>query len=169
MFPSPAPLLALLLLFVSPLLAQPPKGTITTPTANTAIQPGANFSFAYHPLADYGVSTYAVHVWLLDVSGVPHNASAVTPLGISAVSGHYFGRFDYANYPAVPYPKNPLPSVLTMPDFSVAPGGFGSGEHASNLPLQLTVIEEFGGFAPSIGNNLSIAATTIIYNATSTK
>ena len=44
---------------------------------------------------------------------------------------------------AVPYPKNPAPDHLTMPDFSKPQGGFGAGKVASNYQFQLMVIEEW--------------------------
>lgn len=45
---------------------------------------------------------------------------------------------------AVPYAKNPPPAQFTMPDFSKAPGGFAAGASASDLPVQLVVVEEWG-------------------------
>jgi len=36
-----------------------------------------------------------------------------------------------------------VPSQLTMPDFSLQPGGFGVGLAASNVPIWITVLEEW--------------------------
>lgn len=48
-------------------------------------------------------------------------------------------------YTAVPYPKDPAPAQLTMPDFSKnALAGWSAGESAHDLQLQLLVIEEWG-------------------------
>ena len=83
--------------FASFIPRQAPKGTITAPTAETAIAPGSNFTFSYDPHADYCASTYAIHVFLLDEAAT---VLPITPSPTDPVStGHYFGRFDYANYP----------------------------------------------------------------------
>jgi hypothetical protein len=42
-----------------------------------------------------------------------------------------------------PFPKNPAPATLTMPDLSKNLGGFGSGASASNKEMALVVIEEY--------------------------
>ena len=73
--------------------AEYPYGTIDAPLANTTVQPGANFSFSYNPHADYALSSFAIHVWLLTGTAVDD------PWGQSEKTGHYFGRYDYANYP----------------------------------------------------------------------
>jgi hypothetical protein len=44
---------------------------------------------------------------------------------------------------AVPYPKNPPPAQLIMPDFSKSPGGFADGKSASNAAVYLAVLEEW--------------------------
>lgn len=141
-----------------------PKGTIAEPKPGTHIAPGAKFTFQYEPLADYGVSTFWFHVWLLDPSGSPPNHSNSITSTLSSVfnTGYYYGRYDYPNYPgahnlfctevsmecssrltAVPYATNPCPAQLTMPDFSKEQG-FAAGELASAINLQLVVIEEWG-------------------------
>ncbi|KAI0670982.1 hypothetical protein C8Q78DRAFT_1069688 [Trametes maxima] len=117
----------------------PVHGQITAPAPNTHIAPGAAFNFSYDPSADYCRSTYACSVWL--VTGAP---TALAPAD-EFFSGHFFGRFDYPNYPAVPYPKNPAPAQLTMPDFSKSPGGFGSSRIASDQTVNLVVLEEWSG------------------------
>lgn len=161
MFALLVPLVSLLLLAVPALSTGP--GEIVAPAAGTAVQPGAAFAFDYRTRADYGVSSFACHVWLLTGPEGATNLSLATP----GVTGYYFGRFDYANYPAVPYPTNPPPPQLTMPDFSQSPGGFAAGAEASNLTVQLTVIEEYGDFQPTVGRQLHTTSTTLIYNATS--
>lgn len=90
------PLLSLSAL-ASVLPRQAPKGTIVAPTAETAIVPGSNFTFQYFPRADYGVSTFAIHVFLLDESST-ESPITINPTDLFS-SGYYFGRYDYANYP----------------------------------------------------------------------
>ena len=41
------------------------------------------------------------------------------------------------------HPVESLPEKLTMPDFSVNPGGFGIGKTASDAPMFLAVFEEW--------------------------
>ncbi|EKM52084.1 uncharacterized protein PHACADRAFT_262548 [Phanerochaete carnosa HHB-10118-sp] len=168
MFPLVVSLLSLLFLAASSLSAPTTQyGTITAPASGTAVMPGANFTFSYFPHADYGISSFAYQVWLL---AVPAAAGGVEQLSFSTpgVSGYYFGRFDYPNYPAVPYAQNPAPPQLTMPDFSKMPAGWAAGETASNLSMQLTVVEEWGDSTPTVGRQLSVASAIIMYNATST-
>lgn len=89
-------LLLPLLVLVLPTLQAPaeyPYGTIDAPAAGAAVQPGASFDFAYNPHADYALSSFAIHVWLL--TGTATN----DPWGQSEKTGHFFGTFDYANYP----------------------------------------------------------------------
>ena len=73
---------------------------INQPTPFTQIAPGANFTFSYNSLGDYGRSSYAYHVWLLadDAMDKP-----LAPASLFT-SGYYFGRFDFANYPGGSYP-----------------------------------------------------------------
>jgi hypothetical protein len=71
-------------------------GTITAPPPGTAVAPGANFTFAYTPHADYGISSFAYHVWLLTAPDTNAAASIMAP---NSATGYYFGRFDYPNYP----------------------------------------------------------------------
>lgn len=169
MIVSAASVLSLLLLAGLSLSASSPKpGTITAPKNGTAVVPGKNFTFSYQPHADYATSTFAYHVWLLAAPPGTHGAGVLS-LTTPNVSGFYFGRFDYANYPAVKYPKDPAPPQLTLPDFSKSPGGFASGAHASNLPMQLTIIEEWGNGEAIVGRQLSVASTTLIYNKTTAK
>ncbi|EIW59691.1 uncharacterized protein TRAVEDRAFT_121678 [Trametes versicolor FP-101664 SS1] len=117
----------------------PTHGQIEQPAAGAHIAPGESFDFSYLPSADYCRSTYAFSVWL--VTDVP---ASLAPMDVF-MGGHFFGRFDFPNYPAVPYPKNPAPAQLTMPDFSKAPGGFGSPQTASDKTVQLAVLEEWAG------------------------
>ncbi|KAI0632039.1 hypothetical protein C8Q77DRAFT_1074143 [Trametes polyzona] len=152
----------------------PTHGYISQPTPGTHIAPGAAFDFNYMPSADYCRSTYAFSVWL--VTDAPTSLAPVDAF----MSGHFFGRFDYPNYPgkcssvlplcggAVPYPKNPPPPQLTMPDFSKSPGGFGSSRSASDQTMQLAVIEEWSGCAidAPLGVSMSLTYVPVIYNAT---
>ena len=73
------------------------KGTISVPAAGTAIAPGSNFTFQYTPRADYGVSTFYYHVFLLDEAATV-DGSEPTPIDVFS-TGYYFGRYDYPNYP----------------------------------------------------------------------
>ncbi|OBZ71739.1 hypothetical protein A0H81_08753 [Grifola frondosa] len=135
-------------------------GTIAAPAPGTAIAPGAAFNFSYNAHGDYCISSYAFSVYL--VTEVP---TALAP-SEEFMSGYFFGRFDTANYPAVPYPTNPAPPQLTMPDLSISPGGFGAGESASNATFQLAVLEEWDDCGGALGRKISLATTPIIYNAT---
>jgi len=150
-----------LLAVASGALAQT-KGSITAPTPGQHIAPGQAFDFSYFGRADYGVSSYDYSVWLLnsDVLGKPFSFQDVF------TNGWYFGRYDYANYPAVPYVTHPAPAQLTMPDFSQAQGGWGSGQSASNVNLTLVVIEEYADGSGSVGRKLGTSGVTVTYNAT---
>ncbi|KAI0352669.1 hypothetical protein OH77DRAFT_1362943, partial [Trametes cingulata] len=119
--------------------ADPTHGQITEPQPGAHIAPGQLFNFTYMPSADYCRSTYAASVWLVTTP-----PSSLAPTDVF-MGGHFFGRFDYPNYPAVPYPKNPPPPQLTMPDFSKSPGGFGGARTASDQTVQLAVLEEWAG------------------------
>lgn len=157
------PLLALSGLCASAPTTRSYLGAITAPTPGTAVQPGEAFSFSYMPHADYGISSFAYHVWLFTGPASSDAAGALAALAAGDASGYYFGRFDYPNYPgefwmymrrslvngfggitAVPYAKNPAPAQLTMPDFATSPGGFAAGATGSNVNMQLVVIEEWG-------------------------
>lgn len=72
-------------------------GSIAQPEPGTHIAPGSQFAFTYRPHADYGMSTFAYHVWLLD--GAEGGIDSPVQSGLN---GYYFGRFDYANYPGIP-------------------------------------------------------------------
>jgi len=166
MFTALATCLGLLSVLV-PAIAFSPAGAIVQPTAGTTVAPGALFNFTYNVMADYSVSSFAYHVWLLDTPGVSAGgANASLTSLLTSTSGYYFGKFDYPNYPAVPYAQNPAPPQFTMPDFSKSPGGFASGEAAYNLALQLVVIEEWGNDVATIGHRLRVSSTEIVYNAT---
>lgn len=78
------------------------KGSIEKPLPGTAIAPSTKFDFQYLPLADYGVSTFYYHVWLLDVASLDGTAYLAQPFSSLFSSGYYFGRFDYPNYPGMP-------------------------------------------------------------------
>lgn len=101
------PLLASALAAAVPHARDVVKGTIEVPTAGTAIAPGSNFTFTYTPRADYGVSTYFYHVFLMDEAAT---VGALPPTPINVFStGYYFGRFDYPNYPGEYSPSILLP------------------------------------------------------------
>ncbi|KAI0087821.1 hypothetical protein BDY19DRAFT_892506 [Irpex rosettiformis] len=149
----PAVLAALFIVVsASPVVRKDSYGTISQPISGAPIRPGEAFDFTYTPMADYSVSTFYYHVFLLDASMPDSNGNASAlldqPMSSLLTSGYYFGRYDYENYPGtctVPYPKNPAPPRLIMPDFSKnAPAGWSAGEFAHDLPLQLFVIEEWG-------------------------
>ncbi|KAJ3491681.1 hypothetical protein NLI96_g534 [Meripilus lineatus] len=125
----------------------PQPGSILTPRPGTKILPGAQFNFSYFGRADYGVSSYNYHVWLLgdqvSSDGFMGGLGGSSGGKDSYIHGWYFGRFDYQNWPAVPYPKNPAPTQLTMPDFSKDQGGWGAGKAGSNVKFNLVVYEEY--------------------------
>ena len=73
-----------------------PKGRIIAPPAGAAVAPGSNFTFQYHPRADYGVSTFWYHVFLLDEAAT--QKPTTNPIDVIS-TGYYFGRYDYPNYP----------------------------------------------------------------------
>jgi hypothetical protein len=79
-------------LFATFALAQTP-GTIVTPANGTVIKPNGAFDFDYKIRADYSISSYAYSVWLL--TEIPGSFSSSDVWS----TGHYFGRFDKANYP----------------------------------------------------------------------
>ncbi len=115
------------------------KGDIVLPHPGTHIAPGAAFNFSYEIRGDYCTSSYAYSVFL-----VTDTPTAFAPSDVF-MGGHFFGRYDAPNYPAVPYPKNPAPAQLTMPNFSQSQGGWGSPQSASDKTWQLAVIEEWDG------------------------
>lgn len=83
-------------IFASLALAQE-AGTIGSPADGTVIKPNGVFDFQNNTRADYSTSSYAFSVWLL----------TETPSGFVSsdvwCTGHYFGRFDEANYPGQQY------------------------------------------------------------------
>ncbi len=53
-----------------------------------------------------------------------------------------------------------------MPDFSKSPGGFAAGESASNIAMQLAVVEEWGnGDVSILFDDSCITALTLTYHA----
>lgn len=83
---------AIFLAFIA-VLVSADGGIITAPANGTVIMPGESFAFSYDPMADYGVSTYNYTVFLF--TKLPSSLYSTTEWS----SGHYFGRFDYPNYP----------------------------------------------------------------------
>ena len=87
---------------------------------------------------------------------------------------------------ANPSPTNAPPVNLTMPDFSILPGGWGAGKSVQNLDIWLSVLEEWRDcdvsspffrlpalisciiLQPQVGNTISFTANHLIYNVTST-
>lgn len=68
-------------------------GTIEKPANGSVIGPNSVFDFKYWIRADYSVSSYAFSVWLMTEMPGSFSPSEVWS------TGHYFGRFDEANYP----------------------------------------------------------------------
>ena len=64
------------------------------------------------------------------------------------------------------HPVESLPEKLTMPDFSVNQGGFGSGKTASDAPMYLAVFEEWADGSGTLGNKIAYVSTPIVYNGT---
>ncbi|KIY71209.1 hypothetical protein CYLTODRAFT_419061 [Cylindrobasidium torrendii FP15055 ss-10] len=149
------------LILSTAVVAQTSQGSITQPESNTIIAPGESFPFAYDSVADYSISSYNFSVFLFSKPPKSFDESG------DFAHGHYFGRFQVANYPAVPYPSNPAPSELVMPDFSQKHGGFGMGASGANATMYLTVIEEYADGAGVMGFRMSLASTPVIYNGTS--
>jgi hypothetical protein len=130
-------------------------------------------------------------------------ALRTSPLGATTTTGHYFGRFATGNWPSqgmhisrtarcspdlpetgLPNPNPPVPNSLKVPNFSLTPGGFGVGKVATNLPVWITVIEEWNtctvsasmviaasysqnDIKPTVGNNIYITEVQAVYNSTS--
>ncbi|KAK0201873.1 hypothetical protein DFS33DRAFT_1028907 [Desarmillaria ectypa] len=136
------------------------KGEITYPINGTVIMPGKAFDFKYDGMADYSVSGYNYSVWLF--TSLPQSFSPSESFG----AGHYFGRYDYANYPGVPYANHKAPAQLITPDLSARLGGFGTGKSASNALVYLAVIEEWAS-GSTFGFQMNLAMTQLIYNGTS--
>ena len=133
------------------------SGTILLPQPGTQIAPGASFNFSYDIRADYCTSTYAFSVYLLTTPS-PSSSSSSSSSSPSAsagtgteddeavfAAGHFFGRYDAENYPAVPRATNPAPAALVMPDFAAAQAGWGAGQRASDQTWRLAVVEEWDG------------------------
>lgn len=138
-----------------------PAGVIVAPANGTAIAPGQAFDFTYNAHGDYCISSYNYSVWLLT-----EKPSGFAP-SENFASGYFFGTFDEANYPAVPYAQNPAPAQLTMPDFSQNQGGFGAGQNASDVTVYVMVWEEWAQCEGALGKRISLALNNVIYNATS--
>lgn len=131
--------LSLLTLFV--VINAQNQGTILAPASGAKIKPNQKFSFGYKQHQDYCVSSHNITVALL----------TQPPTSVTN-TGHYFGRYATGSYPAqgLPNPNPPVPDKLKMPDFSLQPGGFGTGLAASDVPIWITVIEEWNTCQVSI-------------------
>ncbi|KAK7056906.1 hypothetical protein VNI00_002624 [Paramarasmius palmivorus] len=134
---------------------------IQKPESGTVIAPGQAFDFQYRGVADYSVSSYNYSVWLFTEK--PNGFVSGDDIG----AGELLGRFDYQNYPGVPYATHPAPAQLVMPDFSRYYSGFGGGQSASNAPVYLAVIEEYKQ-GSSFGFRLHLTYNELIYNGTTT-
>ncbi|KAG8809723.1 hypothetical protein FRC18_004405 [Serendipita sp. 400] len=147
-----------LLSIVATVVSAQTAGTIISPAPGTKIKPRRALPFAYHVHQDYCVSSHNITVAL----------TTQPPTSTGSNTGHYFGRFATGSYPAqgLPNPNPPVPSALVMPDFSLQPGGFGTGATASNLPVYINVIEEWNTCQPTIGNNIFVSTVQVVYNAT---
>ncbi|KAL1744440.1 hypothetical protein HDZ31DRAFT_64108 [Schizophyllum fasciatum] len=158
-----APLFCAALALASPLRPRTGGPVIAKPTANTAIQPNESFDFLYYSMSDYGRSAYNTSIWLFstEVGSLQPDAKTDT-----LTTGHFFGRFSTGNYPGNPYPAHPVPTQLTMPDFSKNQGGFGSGKAAHDAPMYLAVFEEWADGSGTLGNKIAYVSTPIIYNGT---
>ncbi|KAJ7688210.1 hypothetical protein B0H14DRAFT_3101234 [Mycena olivaceomarginata] len=158
------PTLALLLTSLAS-AARAATPAIVQPADGTVLAPGQSFPFTYSSIADYGASSYNYSVYLFTTPPGPLAfANASTNFG----AGHYFGRFAQPNYPGNPDPQNTPPPTLVMPNFSVAPGGFGAGASATNATFYLAVFEEYATGEGVPGNRISFTANRVIYNATTT-
>ncbi|KAJ7927998.1 hypothetical protein B0H13DRAFT_2653178 [Mycena leptocephala] len=144
--------------FTSALATTP---AIIQPADGTHIAPNQAFDFNYLSIADYGTSSYNYSVYLFTTPPLAFMASQ------NFGAGHYFGRFAEPNYPGNPNPPNTPPAQLVMPNFSIAPGGWGEGASASNATFYLAVFEEYANSDGVPGNRISFTANRIVYNATS--
>ncbi|KAJ7259545.1 hypothetical protein B0H12DRAFT_418620 [Mycena haematopus] len=151
--------LGLALSFFASARAETPA--INKPADGAHIAPGQTFDFSYQSIADYGASSYNYSVYLFTVP--PQEFAASLNFG----AGHYFGRFAEPNYPGNPSPSNTPPPTLVMPNFSIAPGGWGAGASATNATFYLAVLEEYSTGEGAVGNRLSLTYNRVIYNATS--
>ncbi|EEB89748.1 hypothetical protein MPER_12123 [Moniliophthora perniciosa FA553] len=134
---------------------------IVKPAPGTTIAPGQAFDFQYHGVADYSISGYNYSVWLF--TELPSGF----PSGEDVGAGEFLGRFDYPNYPGVPYATHPAPAQLVMPDFSRYYSGFGGGDYASDRKVYLAVLEEYKS-GKSFGFRLQLTYNELIYNSTIT-
>ncbi|THV03896.1 hypothetical protein K435DRAFT_791468 [Dendrothele bispora CBS 962.96] len=160
-------ILPLLALLASAAPAVPSKrqdtsGTIVLPTEGTVINPGQAFDFSYDARGDYGVTSYNYTVFLF--TSTPGSFSPSEEFA----RGHFFGRFSNPNFPGNPNPSNPPPAQLIMPDFSKNPGGFGTGAVDSDGKFQIAVLEEYADGDGTVGLRMSLAMTSVVYNASTT-
>ncbi|KAI5896705.1 uncharacterized protein SCHCODRAFT_02615607 [Schizophyllum commune H4-8] len=136
---------------------------IEKPAANSVIQPGEEFDFHYYSMADYLRTGYNTSIFLF-TSEI--GALASGGQNESVTTGHFFGRWSTGSVPNNNHPVEALPEKLTMPDFSVNPGGFGIGKTASDAPMFLAVFEEWAEQSGSVGHKIAYVSTPIIYNGT---
>ncbi|KAF9013542.1 hypothetical protein BDQ17DRAFT_610937 [Cyathus striatus] len=142
--PAMKPLSVVFTLSLAALNALAGTPSIIYPSSGSTINPGAPFDFKYSSIADY-----ARFINFADYA-----------------SGYYFGRFSLPNYPGNPYPSNPPPQQLVMPNFAKLPKGFGCGINASNQTVYIAVIEEYATGQGSLGYKMSLSYNAIRYNVT---
>jgi len=150
---------ALPLLALASLVSGQAPGTFSAPAPYTSVAPGSAFNFSYNVHADYCISSFSYSVYAVTEPPISLNASD------QFMSGYYFGTYQEENYPAVPYPTNPAPAQLTMPDFSVVQSGWGRGFSCDNCTFQIMVMEEWDDCAGAMGRKFGIASVPVVYNA----
>ncbi|KAK7469345.1 hypothetical protein VKT23_003825 [Stygiomarasmius scandens] len=148
------------LVSAAPSRRQDTSGTIVLPAEGTVINPGQAFDFSYDARGDYGVTSYNYTVFLFTSDPGSFSPSS------EFARGHFFGRFSNPNFPGNPNPSNPPPAQLVMPDFSKNPGGFGTGKVDSDGKFVLAVLEEYADGDATVGLRMSLAMTSVVYNAT---
>jgi len=152
---------------------------IQSPANESIINPGDSFPFTYSSIAgSRTTSSFNFTVWMF--TQPPSSGFAITE---NYAVGYYFGRYGAANPPANPYPPNPPPENLTMPNLATLGGGFGGwGGHVQNATFYLTVIEEYmagnvshpvhilpqqlSSSQGSLGFLMSLTYNHILYNVT---
>ncbi|GBE85067.1 hypothetical protein BKA93DRAFT_733296 [Sparassis latifolia] len=153
--------IALVALF-SLIRAQTTPGTISAPAPYTPVAPGSAFNFSYNAHADYCISSFSFTAYV-----ITEPPTSLIETG-DFMGGYTFGTYQEENYPAVPWPTNPPPSQLTMPDFSTVESGWGRGFNCTNCTFYITVLEEWDDCAGALGRKFGLASVPVIYNATTT-
>ncbi|KAI0662078.1 hypothetical protein C8Q70DRAFT_962497 [Cubamyces menziesii] len=167
--------------------SDPAHGKILEPAAGAHIAPGAAFNFTYQGSGDYCRSSYAYSVWLItdmptsfapvdvftaghffgrydlpNYPGEQRPLAQTRPMGALGCDVQHMILMPLPSFLAVPYPKNPAPPQLTMPDFSVSPGGFGPSQTATNKTVQLAVLEEWAGCEIDVSEHTALVLTSAL-------